>query len=134
MEELHLEKKVRFLGRVSDLELVTLYSMTDIFAFPSFFEGFGIPPLEAMACGAPVITSNISSLPEVAGDAALLVDPSNIEELASAIQRLLDDAQLREDLRQKGYKRVEQFSWTASAQKMLAVYQQLYGKETGTSR
>src|SRR5229473_6029407 len=73
--ELKLENKVRFLDRVSDLELITLYSMADVFAFPSFFEGFGIPPLEAMACGTPVITSNTSSLPEVAGDAAILVDP-----------------------------------------------------------
>ncbi len=134
VEELRLEKKVRFLGRVSDLELVTLYSMTDVFAFPSFFEGFGVPPLEAMACGAPVITSNTSSLPEVAEDAALLVDPTNTEELASAISRLLEDAQLREDLRQRGYERAEQFSWAASAQKMLAVYHRLHGEETIISR
>ncbi|HXZ03512.1 MAG TPA: glycosyltransferase family 1 protein, partial [Ktedonobacteraceae bacterium] len=73
--ELKLENKVRFLGRISDLELITLYSLANVFAFPSFFEGFGMPPLEAMACGAPVISSNTSSLPEVTGDAAILVDP-----------------------------------------------------------
>lgn len=126
VEELKLEKKVRFLGRVSDLELITLYSMADVFAFPSFFEGFGVPPLEAMACGAPVITSNTSSLPEAVGDAALLVDPHNTSELANAITRILGDRQLQEELRQKGYERVQHYTWAESARKMLAVYQKLY--------
>ena len=128
--ELKLERQVRFLGRVSDLELVTLYSMADIFAFPSFFEGFGIPPIEAMACGAPVITSTTSSLPEVVGDAALLVDPHDIDALASAILRLLEHEELREDLRQKGYQRAQHYTWAMSARKMLAIYQQLYNGET----
>ncbi|MBE3560621.1 MAG: glycosyltransferase family 4 protein [Ktedonobacteraceae bacterium] len=131
--QLKLERKVRFLGRVSDFELITLYSLADVFAFPSFFEGFGIPPLEAMACGAPVITSNTSSLPEVAGDAALLVDPHDHEALARAMLRLLKDEQLREDLRQKGYQRVQQFTWENSAKKMLDVYQRVYNGETGFS-
>ncbi|GAC1398421.1 MAG: glycosyltransferase family 1 protein [Ktedonobacteraceae bacterium] len=124
--ELKLEKKVRFLGRVTDLELVTLYSTAAIFAFPSFFEGFGVPPIEAMACGAPVITSNTSSLPEVAKDAALLVDPYNIDALADALTRLTEDESLREELRQKGYQRVKQYTWAMSARKMLTVYQRLY--------
>ncbi len=124
--KLKIEKKVRFLGRVSELELITLYSMADVFAFPSFFEGFGVPPLEAMACGAPVITSNTSSLPEVVGDAALLIDPYNTSELAQAMIRLLEDEKLREELQQKGYARAQLFTWPKSASKMLSVYQQLY--------
>ncbi len=127
--ELKLERKVRFLGRVTDLELITLYSMADVFAFPSFFEGFGIPPLEAMACGAPVITSNTSSLPEVAGDAALLVDPNDINALAQAILNILGNEQLRAELVQKGYQQVQKYTWATSARKMLNVYQKMYAGE-----
>ena len=125
IEELNLQEHVRFLGRVTDLELITLYSIADIFAFPSFFEGFGIPPLEAMACGTPVITSNTSSLPEFASDAALLVNPHEIDDIAQAITRLLTDDTLRTELQQKGYQRAHQYTWQQSAQKMLHVYDQL---------
>ncbi len=128
--ELKLERKVRFLGHVTDLELITLYSMADVFAFPSFFEGFGIPPLEAMACGAPVITSNTSSLPEVAGDAALLVDPGDINALAQAILSILGNDQLRAELVKKGYQRAQQYTWAMSARKVLKVYQKMYNGET----
>lgn len=133
VQELKIEKKVRFLGRVSDLELITLYSMADLFAFPSFSEGFGIPPIEAMACGAPVITSNTSSLPEVVGDAALQVDPHDIDALSAAITRVLEDPQLQEELRQKGYQRVQQYTWEASARKLLHIYQQLGTGQTNFS-
>ena len=128
--ELKLEKKVRFLGRVSDLELMMLYSLADVFVFPSFYEGFGVPPLEAMACGTPVITSNTSSLPEVVDDAAIMINPHKIHEIASAINRVVENKQLQEDLRQKGYTRAAHFTWVRSAQKMLSIYQQLYEGKT----
>lgn len=131
--DLRLEKKVRFLGHVSDLELITLYSMADVFAFPSFSEGFGIPPLEAMACGTPVITSNLSSLPEIVGDAALLIDPYDVSALGHAITRLIENAQLREELRQKGYQQAQRYTWSAAASKMLSVYQKLYNGATDFS-
>ena len=128
--DLKLEKKVRFLGQVNDLELTVLYSLADVFAFPSFSEGFGIPPLEATACGTPVITSNISSLPEVVGNAALTVDPHNTDEIAGAITQLIEHEDLRAELRQKGYQQAQLYTWPKSAQKMLTVYQRLYNGET----
>jgi glycosyltransferase involved in cell wall biosynthesis len=124
--DLKLEQKVRFLGRVSDLDLMLLYSLADVFVFPSFYEGFGVPPLEAMACGVPVIVSNISSLPEVVGDAALLVNPHDTGAIAQAILRVLGNPQLQEELRQKGYERARHFTWAESARKMLSIYTNLY--------
>jgi glycosyltransferase involved in cell wall biosynthesis len=124
--KLKLENKVRFLGRVTELELITLYSMADVFVFPSFFEGFGVPLVEAMACGAPVITSTTSSLPEIAGDAAVLIDPYNTGQIARAMLQVLESEQLRDDLRQKGYARAQYFTWPKSASKTLSVYQRLF--------
>ncbi|MGH2506590.1 MAG: glycosyltransferase family 4 protein [Ktedonobacteraceae bacterium] len=125
VKELKLEEKVRFLGRIGEHELIVLYSLAEMFAYPSFIEGFGIPPLEAMACGVPVITSNTSSLPEVAGDAALLVDPHDVHSIADALRRVAEDTQLREDLRQRGYRQAQRYTWSGAAAKMLAVYQRI---------
>ncbi len=131
--DLKLTDSVRFLGRVSDSELLALYSLAHVFVFPSFFEGFGIPVLEAMACGVPVITSNTSSLPEVAGDAALLVDPHSVQEIADAIIRVLSEPQLQEELRQKGYVQAQRYTWEQSARKLLGVYQKLYDGNTNVA-
>ncbi|WP_144180789.1 glycosyltransferase, partial [Pseudomonas sp. Kh14] len=83
-------------------EMIALYNFADVFVFPSLYEGFGLPPLEAMACGTPVITSNVSSLPEVVGDAALLVSPENVEEIANAMVSIIEDTELKKKLTSKG--------------------------------
>jgi len=108
-------------GYVDIIDLPALYSGADAFIYPSLYEGFGLPPLEAMACGTPVITSNISSLPEVVGDAGMLVDPYNVDEIAQAIYRVISDNKLCEDMKRKGLKRAQVFSWGKSARKMLNV-------------
>lgn len=123
-ERLALHEHVRFTGYLDDADLPALYSAARAFVFPSLYEGFGLPPLEAMACGAPVITSNVSSLPEVVGDAALLADPYNIDELSSAICRVLEDAALAQTLRVRGQARAQGFTWTRAARETLTVYQQ----------
>lgn len=110
-----------FTGRVSEAELVSLYRNCDAFVWPSLYEGFGLPVLEAMSLGAPVVTSNCSSLPEVAGDAAVLVDPYNVMEIANAIWMILDRRSFAEDLRKKGIKRAAEFSWKKTAEKVLNV-------------
>jgi glycosyltransferase involved in cell wall biosynthesis len=112
-------------GRVAQEDLPALYSLAEAFAFPSLWEGFGLPVLEAMACGTPVVTANVSSLPEVAGDAALLVDPLSVEELAHALRRVLTDADLREELRRKGLERAKQFTWEKAAHDALSVFEQV---------
>ncbi|OGO05361.1 MAG: hypothetical protein A2Y73_04860 [Chloroflexi bacterium RBG_13_56_8] len=117
-----LKDSVRFLGRVPLDDLVALYNAAAVCVYPSLYEGFGLPVLEAMACGCPVITSNVSSLPEVAGEAAILVDPYSVDELANAIQKLLDDESLAGDLRQRGLTRARLFSWERCAKETAAVY------------
>lgn len=118
----HLRAHVRFLGFVPDATLAALYRLASIFVFPSLFEGFGFPPLEAMASGTPVVTSNVSSLPEVVGDAALLVDPLNPAAIAGAMARVLSEPSLRRDLIAKGYTRARAFSWTEAAARTREVY------------
>jgi glycosyltransferase involved in cell wall biosynthesis len=122
-----LQPHVRFLGFVPDETLAVLYRLAGVFVFPSLYEGFGLPPLEAMAAGAPVITSNVSSLPEVVGDAALLIDPHDPEAIARAIHRVISDASLRADLIRRGHERVMQFSWERSVARTREVYAEIAG-------
>ncbi|MEW5718373.1 MAG: glycosyltransferase family 1 protein [Chloroflexota bacterium] len=126
--ELRLGDTVRFLGNVRNEELVYLYNAAKLFVFPSLYEGFGLPPLEAMACGTPVIVSNVSSLPEVVGDAGLLIDPEDVEALTVAMWRVLTDDKLRRELSEKGLKRAQTFSWERAAHETLAVYRQVAQK------
>ena len=118
---------VRFFGFVPELTLVALYKTADVFVFPSLYEGFGLPPLEAMANGTPVVTSNISSLPEVVGDAALTVDPYNIDDIALAIRKILSDPELRTRLISRGHERAARFSWERSVAQVHQAYQQALG-------
>ncbi|MFP4346152.1 MAG: glycosyltransferase family 4 protein [Anaerolineales bacterium] len=113
-------------GYVLDMDLPAIYAAATAFVFPSLYEGFGLPPLEAMACGTPVACGDGSSLPEVVGDAALLFDPTDEEALEEVLCRLLSDAELREDLRERGLRRAAQFSWERTARETLAVYERLH--------
>jgi glycosyltransferase involved in cell wall biosynthesis len=114
VEAAGVRQDARFFGFVPDRTLACLYRLASVFAFPSLYEGFGLPPLEAMACGTPVVTSNVSSLPEVVGDAALLVDPRDVDALADAMGRALSDDTLRAELVTRGRARAELFSWERS--------------------
>ena len=117
-----LHKHVRFLGFVPDDTLAALYRLATVFVFPSLYEGFGLPPLEAMASGTPVVTSNRSSLPEVVGDAAVLVDPYSASSIADGIQQVLSDASLRQTLSARGLARARDFSWETSIRRIHEVY------------
>jgi alpha-1,3-rhamnosyl/mannosyltransferase len=124
-EELNLGDRVRFLGPVDDADLPALYSGCTLFVFPSLYEGFGLPVLEAMACGAPVACSDASSLPEVAGDAALLFDPLDVDAIAAALQRGIEDADLRRSLAEQSLARAAHFSWARTAAETLEIYRQM---------
>jgi len=121
-----LNDHVLFYDHVSDEDLALFYNVADLFVFPSLYEGFGLPPLEAMACGIPVVCSNAASLPEVVGDAALLVDPTDEEAIAEAILRVLDDKGLQADLREAGLQRAAGFTWERTAQETLTVYRDVW--------
>jgi glycosyltransferase involved in cell wall biosynthesis len=120
-----LDQRVHFLGFVADADLPALYSTASLFVYPSLYEGFGLPALEAMACGTPVVASNQSALPEVIGEAGLLVDPGDIEALAAAMARLLTDTSLRQKLAQAGRARAASFTWSGMAAKLLDLYKKL---------
>jgi glycosyltransferase involved in cell wall biosynthesis len=125
VHQYQLHKYVRFLGYLPEETLAVMYRLAAVFVFPSLYEGFGLPPLEAMASGTPVVTSNVSSLPEVAGDAAVLVDPYDPHAIADGIYRVLTDEKLRRDLRRKGVARAGQFSWEQSVRRVRAIYDEV---------
>lgn len=127
VEALHLQKYIRFLSYVPDADLPPLYNGAALLVMPSFYEGFGLPVLEAMACGTPVLISDRGSLPEVAGDAAVVVNPEDPEEIAAGIVRLLGDPQLRSRLRERGLARASRFSWADTARCTLQVYRRITG-------
>src|SRR6266511_1033138 len=123
VDRLGLEGNVVFTGQIREQDKAPLYSAATVFAFPSLYEGFGMPVLEAMACGTPVVTSNRSALPEVVGDAGLLVDPTDPDALGAALLQLLSDRALRADLSERGLQQARSFSWRATAERTLAAYQ-----------
>jgi glycosyltransferase involved in cell wall biosynthesis len=125
VRELGLDDRVVVTGQIREQDKAPLYSGATAYLFPSLYEGFGIPVLEAMACGAAVITSNSSALPEVAGDGAMLIDPEDVGQITSAIEQILDNVALREDLRQRAVQRAHQFNWKLVAQQTLDVYRKL---------
>jgi glycosyltransferase involved in cell wall biosynthesis len=122
-----VEQAVRFLGFVPFETLRTFYASAAAFVFPSLYEGFGLPPLEAMASGTPVVTSNVSSLPEVVGDSAILVNPENVFEIARGIREALTSESLREALIQRGHQQARRFSWESTARQVLEVYREFTG-------
>ena len=123
-----VQNDVRFLGFVPIDVLRIFYDVAKVFVFPSLYEGFGLPPLEAMAHGTPVVTSNTSSLPEVAGNAALLVNPENVFEIRRGLQRALLDPILRTRMKQLGYEQAQRFSWTNSVSRILEIYREVAGE------
>ena len=119
-----LDQELVVADYVPDQDLPALYCGADLFVYPSLYEGFGLPPLEAMACGTPVITSNTSSLPEVVGDAAILIDPFDIDGLTQAMFDVLSDGELQKRLSASGQDQARLFSWEETARQTLAIYQQ----------
>ncbi len=134
VKDLRLEARVHFVGLVPETDLATLYNAARVFVMPSFYEGFGLPPLEAMACGTPVACSNASSLPEVCGrENAVYFNPYSVEQMAEAIRAVWEDEELRAVLRERGLKHARGFSWKAMAEETLAVYNTIYSKPPKSS-
>jgi glycosyltransferase involved in cell wall biosynthesis len=126
LRALGLAEQVTLLGFVPDEDLPALYGLAEVFAFPSIYEGFGLPVLEAMACGTPVVCSNSSSLPEVAGEAGIQIAPDEVREWAQALERLSRDVGLRASLRERGLKQAARFTWEHTARQTYAIYQEVY--------
>ncbi len=129
LDRLDLKKDVIFTGYVPDDDLVKLYNVADIFVYPSLYEGFGLPPLEAMACGCPVITSNTSSLPEVVGDAGIMVDPLDTNSLYREMDEILSDDNLKNMLMKKSLQRAQMFNWRRTAKETWDIYEEIYKRE-----
>lgn len=125
IETLGLQEEVIFVGYVSENDITKYYNAADLFVYPSLYEGFGMPPLEAMACGTPVVTSNVTSLPEVVADSAITIDPHDIDAFVDAMYNVLTDEKLRETMISKGLKRAQLFNWERSAEEMRRIYEQL---------
>ncbi|MBU0478512.1 glycosyltransferase family 4 protein [bacterium] len=121
-EQFNVDKDIVFLQNINFKELPLLYQICDIFVFPSLYEGFGLPLVEAMASRVPVVTSNVSSMPEVVGNAGITVEPKNADSLAEAIEKVISDSKLREDMIKMGIKQIEKFNWQDTARKTLDVY------------
>ena len=127
VSDLKIEDRVRFTGYIAGEDIAAVYSQATVFTYPSLYEGFGLPVLEAMSCGAPVITSNTSSMPEVAGDAARLISPADVDELTWALEYVLENEDARNDMRLKGLRRAAGFSWEKCARETLEVYRKAAG-------
>jgi glycosyltransferase involved in cell wall biosynthesis len=125
VENLGIKDRVLFTGYVPDEDLPSLYNLADVFVYPSFYEGFGMPVVEAMACGTPVIATNVASLPEIAGNACILVNPDSVESLAEGIYSCLTSPSLMESLSQAGLRRSKEFTWENSARKTLKVFEEV---------
>ena len=133
-EQIQREKNIVFLGKVSEKEKIALFLNSFALIFPSLYEGFGLPVLEAQSLGVPVLTSNVASLPEVAGRGALFVDPYNIEDIARGMQRIATDKELREKLVQEGYKNIKRFSWERAAKELLEVFKEVYYEKNSPNK
>jgi len=125
VKEYGIESRVFFTGYLDDAAVPLLMKGAVAFLFPSLYEGFGMPPLEAMACGVPVISSNAASLPEVVGDAGILIDPYNVKELSEAMERVLKDGEMRNMMRRKGLLQVQNYTWEKSAEKLKNLYHKM---------
>lgn len=122
LEAGEIQNDIIFTGYVSDEDLIGIYNMASIFVYPSIFEGYGLPVAEAMACGVPVATSNVTAIPEVAGDACILFDPTEVDEIKSSINQLYSNLELRERCIQRGYVQVDKFNWKYSANETYQIY------------
>src|SRR5262249_35999417 len=133
VEQSGVKDDIIFTGYVPQDELPFWYNAADLFVFPSLFEGFGLPVLEAMACGTPAITSNVSSLPEVAGDAALMIAPDDVRALSDTIERTLHDANLRAQIRERGLQQARKFTWQEVARQTIRVYAEVLNHREGVN-